>query len=183
MKKNIFYIILMLFLIVSMVACSKAPKDNNPDTNPNSNEDEVQDITETEKNVTIYYSDADATNLVKKNITIKPQDNTLEEEIIGKLKEQPSDENLFAVIPSNVSILSVRTEKNITYVDVSSEDLYGGSTQERFMIDGIVMSLTELENIEKVQFLIDGNKAETLMGHYTIEEPFTRDDIATPIIE
>lgn len=183
MMKKIYSITLMLILIVTMVACNKTPKDNNPQINPNSNENEIQDNTETEQNVTLYYCDADATNLVKQIITIKLQDRTLEETIIDKLKEQPSDKNLYTVIPNNVSILSVRTENDTAYVDVSSKELYGGSSQERFMIDGIIMSLTELENIKKIQFLIDGNKAESLMGHFTIEEPFTREDVSTPIIE
>jgi spore germination protein GerM len=32
------------------------------------------------------------------------------------------------------------------------------------------MTLTQLENIDAVQFLVDGKKTETLMGHiYTME--------------
>lgn len=182
MKRKVFFIVLIIILIVSMVACSKSSKDD-VKINPNSKENEAQDVIESEQKVVLYYSDEDATNLVKQNVAVKLEGRTLEEVIIDKLKEQPSDENIYAPIPKNVTILSVKTENNIAFVDVSSNELYGGSTQEKFMIDGVVMSLTELENIEKVQFLIDGNKSESLMGHYTIEEPFTRKDINTPIIE
>ena len=44
--------------------------------------------------------------------------------------------------------------------------------QEDFTIAQIVNTLLELDHIDKVQFLIDGKKAETLMGHISITEPF-----------
>ena len=43
---------------------------------------------------------------------------------------------------------------------------------KKFTITQIVNSLLELDNIERVQFLIDGEKAESLMGHIDISEPF-----------
>ncbi len=46
--------------------------------------------------------------------------------------------------------------------------------QENFTIGQIVNSLVELDNIEKVQFLIEGEKAESLMGHFDILEPFEK---------
>jgi len=39
------------------------------------------------------------------------------------------------------------------------------------------MTLTELDNIKAVQFLVDGKKVETLMGHIYTMEPLKRDDI------
>ena len=44
--------------------------------------------------------------------------------------------------------------------------------QESFTISQIVNSLVELDSVERVQFLIDGQKGETLMGHFEISEPF-----------
>ncbi|NLL51790.1 MAG: GerMN domain-containing protein, partial [Peptococcaceae bacterium] len=38
----------------------------------------------------------------------------------------------------------------------------------------IIQSLTDLETVDSVQFLLDGKKAETLMGHMSIADPFTK---------
>lgn len=182
MKRKLSIILLSVILILSMVACSKKPSNVNPEIAPNAGENGKENM-ESERNLTLYYSDADATNLVKKNVTVKLQDKTIEEAIIDKLKEEPNEENIFPVIPKDITILSMKTEDKTVFIDISSENLNGGSTQEQFMIGGIVMSLTELENIDKVQFLVDGNKAESLMGHFSIEEPYTREDIGIPIVK
>lgn len=183
MKRKFSIILLSLILIISMSACSRLPGKDTPDIVPNDGENGAQDNIKAEKSLTLYYSDADAMNLVKKDVMVDIQDETIEEAIIDKLKEETDDERIYPVIPMDITIINVRTEEGTAYVDISSENLYGGSSQEQFIIAGIVMSLTELENIGKVQFLVDGNKVETLMGHISIDEPFTRDNIGIPVVE
>ena len=50
----------------------------------------------------------------------------------------------------------------------------GGSAGEYMTVYSIVNSLTELEHIQKVQFLVDGNKLE-VFKHMVFNEPFERD--------
>ena len=52
--------------------------------------------------------------------------------------------------------------------------MFGGSLQESFTISQIVKSLTELSSVNRVQFLIDGKKEESLMGHFDISKPFEK---------
>ncbi len=69
-------------------------------------------------------------------------------------------------------MLSVELSEDTVYVNFAGEGMYGGSLQESFTINQIVASLLELDGVHKVQFLIDGEKTDSLMGHLEIEEPF-----------
>lgn len=46
--------------------------------------------------------------------------------------------------------------------------------QEYFTIEQIVASLFELDGIKSVQFLVNGEKVESLMGHIGVLEPFKK---------
>lgn len=81
---------------------------------------------------------------------------------------------------------TIATEKfgihNITgkdgtaYVDLIGEDIKGsgGSFEETLFISQIVETLiNSFDEIERVQFLVDGEEVESLLGHCDTTEPFT----------
>ena len=70
----------------------------------------------------------------------------------------PENDDLSTLIPTNVKLLGVEVSDNTAFVNFAQEGLHGGSMQEIFTIDQIVGSLLELDNVKKVQFLIDGEK-------------------------
>ena len=72
----------------------------------------------------------------------------------------------------NVTLKDAYIEDKTAYMDFKSDELHGGSLEETFFVDQIVASLLELEEVDKVQFLVDGETASSLMGHVYIEEPF-----------
>ncbi len=77
------------------------------------------------------------------------------------------------MIPTSIKLLGVEVSNGTAFVNFSQEGLFGGSMEEYFTVNQIVGSLLELNNIDRVQFLIDGGeKAESLMGHFDISEPF-----------
>jgi hypothetical protein len=68
----------------------------------------------------------------------------------------------------------------MAYVDLVGDGLFGSSLEESLLISQIVSSLVvSFEEIENVQFLIDGEVADTLMGHIDVSEPFERGIYAT----
>lgn len=192
MKK---YIILLLVLVlsISFVGCNQdtGPEENNVPENSDSQEpsdsEKSQDNTnDTEKNETedeeankkeqefsLYFSDNQALNLVveKRNISYKKGKEV--EALINELKKGPKEENNIRTIPEEVKILDVNVNDKIAEVNISSENLNGGSTEETFLISSIVKTLVQLDSINKVQFYVDGEKKETLMGHIMATEPFT----------
>jgi len=93
-------------------------------------------------------------------------DETLREADIG-------NESVGTMITDKVQFNSVVVEDGTAYVDIAGENLSGSSLEEGLLISQIVYSLTgSFTEIERVQFLVDGNVAETLMGHYDTEGPY-----------
>ena len=93
-----------------------------------------------------------------------------------ELFKGPQDDNLSKVIPAGTKLLFLRVEGATAYVDLSGEIAaanYGGEI-EGVLIDSIVWTLTQLEDIKYVQILVDGKVVESLGGHYLIDKPLSR---------
>lgn len=77
-------------------------------------------------------------------------------------------------IKDNIQFHSITVKDDTAYVDFKSEGLTGGSLEEVLLIDQIVETLTgSFKEVKQVQFLVDGEKADTLLGHMDISKPFT----------
>ncbi|AFS78085.1 spore germination protein-like protein [Gottschalkia acidurici 9a] len=201
MKNKIWTLVLALILIFSLAGCDSGEKtdtskegqvsqvEKEKDTDEGKEEEKVnngqsKEEEKEEKTVKVYFSDNQATKLVEKEIKVTlDKDKPLEEVVIEKLKDDSKDPELFNAVNEKIKIKSVTVKDKTANVDISSENLSGGSTEEVFLIDSIVSSLTSLDNIEKVQFLVDGKKVDTLMGHMEVAEPFTKKDVTTNIIK
>jgi spore germination protein GerM len=48
--------------------------------------------------------------------------------------------------------------------------------EEILLVEQVVTTLTGLPGLEKVQFLVDGERRDTLMGHVSADEPLGRED-------
>lgn len=132
------------------------------------------------ENVNLYFSDEMGLYLVAENrkIEVKQSEN-IESQIIEQLIAGPETENLFSTVPSETKIRNIKTEEGICYVDLSNDFVIkhsGGSTAEILTIYSIVNSLTDLENVTSVQFLIEGEKVTTFKGHLDISKPFERNE-------
>lgn len=96
----------------------------------------------------------------------------LEEALVRALMDGPEDdENLSTGFPDSVQLIGVSVLDGTAYVNFSSEGLGGGSMQESYVISQTVQSLGELGSVQRVQFLVDDQEAESLMGHISIEDP------------
>jgi spore germination protein GerM len=184
MKKRYIAIFLMIVLAFSLVGCNDTnkPTDNNIVEEENNNGNKpVETTSETnKKEVTLYFAnkeyietgDESLEKLIGEKRVIEYEDISLEEAIIKELIKGPESDKLNTVIPPDVVLLDVKVTDGTAYVNFAGDGLNGGSLQEEFTLNQIIKSLIELDNIERVQFLIDGEKAESLMGHYEISEPF-----------
>lgn len=177
--KKIVVLFLVIVAMFTLAACGKqvkTPEDpNNGVVDPSPQGEKVE--------VTLYYMNQEyiitGNEALEKIIPVKKDvmvgEKPIEEAIISELLKKPEDSKLSTAL-ENLKVLSVETAENTAYINFSSDKLYGGSLQEMGVIAQVVMSLTELPGIEKVQFLVDGSVRETLMGHDIILEPLTRED-------
>ena len=116
-----------------------------------------------EAKVAVYFANATGDALVESNLKII-YDGTLSTErlILQQLMEGPVQGDMQPVIPKGTVLNKVTIKDGICYVDFDAKFLEKreGITAE-VAIYSIVNSLTELSNVYKVQFLIDGTVKKT----------------------
>ena len=84
--------------------------------------------------------------------------------LISLLSETPKSDKLQSVIPEGTKVLNIELKEDIIYLDLSKEFIdnhNGGLQNEKATIYSIVNTLTELNEINNIKFLINGeeNKA------------------------
>ncbi len=101
---------------------------------------------------------------------------------LSELISGPQSDVLSPILPPDTEILSLEISEGIAIVDLSSQaSTYAtGSAGETMVIAGIVNTLTEFPQIDRVQIMLDGRSDVSLGGHYTLEEPIDRFDDAIP---
>ena len=131
-----------------------------------------------EKYVTLYFADEMGEKLFARRRRVQIVDNSVEKTIVAELVSGPSDkDDVYSTIPAGTKVLSVETKEGICFVNLSGDFITkfsGGSGAATMAIYSMVNSLTELAEVDKVQFLIDSVKTDTF-GDYLFSEPFERD--------
>lgn len=125
----------------------------------------------------LYFSNADASDLVVEDRVVEVNANQPRERtILEQLISGPKEAGHYATIPTETKIMDITTTSDgVCYVNLSQEFVTkhnGGSTGELLTIYSIVNSLAEMENVHKVQFLIEGEKMDAFKGHVDFSTPF-----------
>ncbi|RKD27950.1 Sporulation and spore germination [Caminicella sporogenes DSM 14501] len=127
--------------------------------------------------------------LVEEKRTIISKDSHIENQIIKELIKGPRNKTLISPMPKNVKIISAETIEGIYYLNLSREFIDNNlwnTIDRRLIIWSIVNSVTELNYIKGVQFLIEGEKMTFDFEKYSLESPFMfsedfiREDKNTP---
>ena len=170
MRKH-FAIFFVLVMIVSLTACNTS-RHENPDGDPSPQTEQKEVILYFANDEYARTGDEKLDKVIAEKRVIQYGDSSLAEAVVRELMKGTETEGLSTQIPATAKLLGVEVSDGTAFVNFAREGMNGGSLQETFTIRQIVKSLTQLENVDNVQFLVDGNKAETLMGHMTTSEPF-----------
>lgn len=132
--------------------------------------------------VSLYFTDKTKQHLVKEEREIEvSQIQTREKSVVEQLIVGAKENGHISTLPSDIKIRNVTTTKEgICYVDLSNDSInkiLSGNIDEKIVIYSIVNSIVSLYNIEKVQFLIEGEKIEETMGDLDYTKPFESVDI------
>jgi len=134
--------------------------------------------------IRLYFANDDNTKLVLEVRYIpiseaKKSVNNLAAIIVNELISG-SKEGRKATIPEGTKLLSpVKIEAGVATVNFSKEfrdNHPGGKAAEQITIFSVVNSLTELKEIQKVKFLIDGKEEKEYKGSFRFNTPFERSD-------
>jgi spore germination protein GerM len=93
------------------------------------------------------------------------------------IKGPGAGKDLAPTIPSGTILKDIDISNGVATVDFSKEFVdnhWGGSSGELLTVYSVVDVLTQFPTVEKVQFLVEGRKVETLAGHMDLAQPVMR---------
>lgn len=127
--------------------------------------------------LTLYFASEDGTKLVpvSRNITyssnIALDKLAIEQLILGPVENEQG----YAVISPNTSIISITSQDGTCYVNLDNAFLLPpGNISNDVAIYSIVDTLIELGNINKVQIMVNGESAITYREKVDLSAPFSR---------
>jgi len=192
MKRTISFFMLVVFIMVMLPGCSilqklglqEGPDDElRPVSSILIGEVEASQLTD-KTPIRLYFANEDNTRL---KLEIRYVDYTEEDKnaaalatvIVNELIRGPSDDvSLKRTVPAEAKLKSpVSINGKVATVNMSKEFKTkhpGGKDAEKMTIYSIVNSLTELPEIEKVKFTIDGKTQKEYMGNFKFDSLFPR---------
>lgn len=142
---------------------------------PSSTDGDNQAVQEKKEKVTLYFGDKEAMFLIpEEREVVVPEDKSLEVVVLEELIKGPQNPELAITIPKEARVRSVQVENGIANVDFSKEfqtNHWGGSAGEMMTLSSVTNSLASLPGIDKVQFLLEGQKLESILGHADNTQP------------
>lgn len=110
---------------------------------------------------------------VTEQATIKASKDDIVTKVLKQLAQSPKAEGAESVGLDKFDFSKSKLDGTTAVVDLAG-DVAGGSLEEDVLARSIVNSLLSVDGIKAVEFTINGEKAESLMGHVDISEPFTK---------
>ncbi len=179
-KKKIMVFLLAAFLLMALAVagCTREVENDNDlpvpgnglendlEEEPDGEEDEME-IEE----VTLYFMEDTGTRFIIGQETRELADPT-PKSIMNEWLEGPQGDELIRAIPEDTRLLDIKVEDNIAYVNLSSEVSGSyGHEGEQVAVYSMVNTLAQLDEVDAVQIMIEGEVRETLAGHEYIGEP------------
>ena len=124
----------------------------------------------------LYFANEDGTKLKEYNMhNVSYGDRTKEQFVVNQLIEGPKEEGYSVTVSPKVKVLSIVTANNICYVDFDENFLTEQSqVPGKVVIYSIVNTLSELDEVHKVQFSVKGETSIKYKNEISLEHPFIR---------
>ncbi|NMA15382.1 MAG: GerMN domain-containing protein [Clostridia bacterium] len=120
-------------------------------------------LVQNQETVLVYFATVDGKNLVPVTLSINPT-NEVAKVAVEKCLAGPENEFTLPVIPEETKLKNLLIQVNTVYVDLTSEITQVDSEKAKLAIDSLVLTLTEFNEVEDVQILVDGQIPKTIGG-------------------
>ena len=164
-------------------ATENKASENSEDKNDAENKKEEKDAKDGEEKSydvtltypsTAYIVDGDEDNKkVTEQVTVTASKDDVITKVLDQLSQAPETKGAESVGLDKFDYSKSKLDGTTAVVDLSG-DLTGGSLDEDVLARSIVNSLLSVKGIKAVEFTVNGEQAESLMGHVDISEPFTK---------
>ncbi len=124
----------------------------------------------------LYFADESGTKLISSVESVAYSSNISMEKLVTEhIISGPLITDVYPTASPEIKIISVTVKDGTCYVNLSQEFLTKiRGVSDEVVIYSFVNSLTELPNINKVQFMIDGETEVTFGDHIYLSDPFER---------
>lgn len=185
-KEGILVVVILLLLVIGIGIFlfynnSKSKNENNEIKNEYTPQEEVTEEQLQNTIISLYFINKETKEINPEARTIKV--NSLIENpykyLIEQLIEGPKNEKLEKGIPENTKLNNVELRGDILYIDFSKELIENakkGQKNEEKIIETIVKTVTELNEVNYIKILIDGKENEAFNDkEVTFENTFPID--------
>jgi spore germination protein GerM len=128
--------------------------------------------------INVYYADENGEYLIGEARIISGTNKYID--AIAEMMKEPVDSSLVKLIPETTKINGVIFKDGVVKVDLSKnfvDDRFVSESMDVLLVYSIVDTLTEFQDVNSVEFFIDGVKLDVL-GMLDIKEPlFRRSDL------
>lgn len=173
MKKRTFYFILLLaillgvYFLVSYLNDKNGEKQDYQDYTP---QEEISEAQYRETIVNLYFLNKESKEIMAeaRAIDAKTLSTNPYKRLVELLLEGTENEMLEKVIPDGVKVYDANIESGCVIINVSKEILNFGQdeTLKNNIINTIAKTLTELTEVERISFLVEGEENKELAEEY-----------------
>lgn len=168
MKQKIFILIIMIsILLIGCQSYSVVEKDNNnyPPINPYPKASETR--------ITLYFPNVNEKFLSREERVVNVDNENIVNVVVRELLKGTKQNYLKSFIPNGTELSSIARRNNIVYINLTNNitDHNYDEKKEALLLYSIVNSLAALDDIEKVQIYIQGEKRDVFGKYYYISEP------------
>lgn len=179
--------ILLILVIFLAFRCTDKRSNNNEDIDNNIKQTMKKDIENKGEKIQtqdliIFVPNETNTLLEERRITLNTDGQSTLDLIIKALKENNRDNSGYIKpIPSNMIINKIEKNNDKVVVDFKNKNIQKDPVKESIILDSLVLSLTTIEGIEKVQIKLDGKDTERFMGSFDVSQPLTIENVTNNV--
>lgn len=184
-KEGILVVVILLLIVLALggvlIFYNKDSEEENKIVNEYTPQEEISEDQLQNTIISLYFINKETKEInpeartIKVNLLINDPYKYLLEQLI----EGPKNEKLEKGIPENTKLNKVELKEDILYIDFSKEFIENapkGKENEQKIIETIVKTVTELNEVNYIKILIDGKENEAFADkEVTFENTFPQD--------
>lgn len=134
-----------------------------------------ENVKEQNLKIQVYFTNPEATDLIKAEDKIHFMDNTEKYQNAFKAIQNDSHPELISLW-SKMQLKTISFNEGLVTLDIHMPDEARlGAGGEQFALESLKNTLFQFNEVKSIELLVDGESVESLMGHADLEHPMVRD--------
>lgn len=173
--KRLINVLLILLCMGVVSGCSSLEKIDETDENYPIISPFVGEYGESTK---IYFPKNNENKLGFEDRIIENRNKSYEEMVLDEILEGPKSIEFREILPNGLEVLSVDVIGQIAYLNFNDDFIKNAYSEEEeiLLVYSIVNTMAELDKITRVQFLVNGDRAEFVNNYIQLTEPLDSSD-------